>query len=43
MEMNDIEIFSKKIKSKFLLNYDLKKSNWFNIGGLTKVFLSQII
>ena len=38
MEMNDIEIFSKKIKSKFLLNYDLKKSNWFNIGGLTKVF-----
>ena len=36
--MNDIEIFSKKIKSKFLLNYDLKKSNWFNIGGLTKVF-----
>ena len=33
-----IEIFSKKTKSKFLPNYDLKKLNWFNIGGKAKFF-----
>ena len=35
-----LEIFSKKIKSKFLFNYNLKKLNWFNIGGEAKVFFS---
>ena len=30
------ESFSKKINSKFLFDYDLKKSNWFNIGGKAK-------
>ena len=33
-----LEIFSKKIKSKFLFNYNLKKLNWFNIGGKSRVF-----
>ena len=35
-----LEIFSKKIKSKFLFNYNLKKLNWFNIGGEAKVFFN---
>ena len=38
--MLDQEIlkFSKSFKSTFLSNYDLKKLNWFNIGGITKFF-----
>ena len=35
-----LEIFSKKIKSKFHFNYNLKKLNWFNIGGEAKVFFN---
>mgnify|MGYP001158137032 CR=1 FL=1 len=38
MNIKDIEIFSKNIKSKIFFNYDLKKTNWFNIGGKTKIF-----
>ena len=33
-----LEDFSKKIKSKILFNYSLKKLNWFNIGGKAKFF-----
>ena len=33
-----LENFSKKIKSEFLPNYNLKKLNWFNIGGKAKFF-----
>ncbi len=33
-----LEDFSKKIKSKFFFNYELKKTNWFNIGGKTKAY-----
>jgi len=36
MTKDTLEIFSNKINSKFLFDYDLKKSNWFNIGGKTK-------
>ena len=38
--MLDKEIvrFSKKTKSKFLSNFNLKKFNWFNIGGAAKFF-----
>ena len=36
--MNKLEKFSKQIKSKFFFNYDLKKLNWFNIGGKTKAY-----
>ena len=33
-----LENFSKTIKSKFLQNYSLKKLNWFNIGGKAKFY-----
>ena len=38
MELDKLEIFSKEINSKISFNYNIKKSNWFNIGGLSKVF-----
>jgi len=38
MLIDEIKIFSKEIKSKVDFDYDLKKSNWFNIGGKTKVY-----
>ena len=38
MEKDTLESFSNKINSKFLFDYDLKKSNWFNIGGKAKVY-----
>ena len=38
MKINNFENFSKVNNSKIFFNYDLKKTNWFNIGGKTKVF-----
>ena len=38
MQIGKLENFSKKIKGKLVFNYDLKKSNWFNIGGKTKAY-----
>ena len=38
MLIDEIKIFSKEIKSKIIFDFDLKKSNWFNIGGKTKVY-----
>ncbi len=38
MTINNFENFSKINNSKIFFNYDLKKTNWFNIGGKTKVF-----
>ena len=38
MEINEIKNFSNEIVSKIYIDYDLKKSNWFNIGGKTRVF-----
>ena len=38
MITDEIKIFSEKINSKFNFDYDLKKNNWFNIGGKTKVY-----
>jgi len=38
MIIEEIKKFSKGIKSRFYFDYDLKKSNWFNIGGKTKVY-----
>ena len=38
MTIDEIKKFSSKINSKFFFDYDLKKSNWFNIGGKTKVY-----
>jgi len=30
--------FSNEVSSKIFFDYDLKKSNWFNIGGKTKIY-----
>ena len=38
MPSEDLKKFSKQVSSKFFFDYDLKKSNWFNIGGKTKVY-----
>jgi UDP-N-acetylmuramate dehydrogenase len=38
MFIEEIKNFSDAIDSKIYFNYDLKKSNWFNIGGKAKVF-----
>jgi len=38
MRINKLEEFSKKIYSKLIFDYDLKKTNWFNIGGKTKAY-----
>tara|TARA_B100000579_G_C22775478_1_gene826341 strand:- start:19 stop:936 length:918 start_codon:yes stop_codon:yes gene_type:complete len=35
---NKLVSFSKEIKGKFIFNYDLKNTNWFNIGGKAKVY-----
>ena len=37
MEIDELKNFANTIKGKLNFNYDLKKSNWFNIGGKTKV------
>jgi UDP-N-acetylmuramate dehydrogenase len=38
MQVEELRKFSNKINSKIYFDYDLKKSNWFNIGGKTKVY-----
>jgi len=38
MPLKDLKKFSKEINSKIYFDYDLKKSNWFNIGGKAKVY-----
>ena len=38
MSIEEIRKFSNEINSKFYFDYDLKKSNWFNIGGKTEVY-----
>jgi len=38
MSIEEIRKFSNEIKSKIYFDYDLKKSNWFNIGGQTKFY-----
>ena len=38
MKIDKLENFSKQIKGKFFFNYDLKNTNWFNIGGKAKVY-----
>ena len=37
-EISELKSFSKDIKGKIIFDYDLKKTNWFNIGGITKVY-----
>jgi len=38
MLVDEIKKFSDEINSKIYFDYDLKKSNWFNIGGKTKIY-----
>ncbi|WP_415284350.1 UDP-N-acetylmuramate dehydrogenase [Candidatus Pelagibacter sp. Uisw_130] len=38
MNSEEIRRFSDEISSKIHFDYDLKKSNWFNIGGQAKVY-----
>ena len=34
----EVRSFSKDIKGKIFFDYNLKKTNWFNIGGITKAY-----
>jgi len=38
MLSEELTKFSNEISSKIYFDYDLKKSNWFNIGGKTKIY-----
>ena len=38
MLVERIKFFAKETNSKFDFDYDLKKNNWFNIGGKTKIY-----
>ena len=38
MQVDNLIEFSKLINGKLIFDYDLKKTNWFNIGGKTKAF-----
>jgi UDP-N-acetylmuramate dehydrogenase len=39
MKIDRIKDLSKELKSKLEFDYNLKKKNWFNIGGKAKVYL----
>jgi UDP-N-acetylmuramate dehydrogenase len=38
IKIKELQNFSKEIKGKLIFDYDLKKTNWFNIGGKTKAY-----
>ncbi len=38
MLSEELNKFSNEVSSKIYFNYNLKKSNWFNIGGKTKIY-----
>ena len=38
MQVDSLKNFSKQSNGKLFFDYDLKKTNWFNIGGKAKVF-----
>ena len=38
MPSEELVKFANEINSKIYFDYDLKKSNWFNIGGKTKIY-----
>ena len=38
MNIDDIEKYSKNLNRKIFLYYELKKTNWFNIGGKAKIY-----
>ncbi|MDC3000951.1 UDP-N-acetylmuramate dehydrogenase [Candidatus Pelagibacter sp.] len=38
MELKDIENFKNKYNADLFFDFDIKKFNWFNIGGKSKIF-----
>ena len=36
MQVDSLKNFSKQSNGKLFFDYDLKKTNWFNIGGKAK-------
>ena len=42
MIIEDIKKFAHDIKSDIFFDFEIKKLNWFNIGGKTRVFLNRI-
>ncbi len=38
MNLKDIKKFADTIEGELIFDYDISKSNWFNIGGKTKIF-----
>ena len=34
----NLEKLSLEFKNNLKINYDIKKKNWFNIGGKTKIY-----
>ena len=41
MELKDIENFKNEFESDLFFNIDVKKLNWFNIGGKSKIFFKS--
>ena len=39
--LKKVEDFSKSISGKIFVNYSLKKSSWFGLGGSADIFLNQ--
>ena len=38
MNIGDIKQYSKNLNRKIFFDYELKKTNWFNIGGKAKIY-----
>ena len=38
MNIKELTSFANEIKGKFIFDYNLKKTNWFNIGGKAKAY-----
>ena len=38
MKLSDLEDFKNKYKSEIYFDFNIKKLNWFNIGGKTRIF-----
>ena len=38
MNIEDIEKYSQKKTNQLFFDYEIKKNNWFNIGGKTKIY-----
>ena len=38
MQIDSLKNFSEQTNGKLIFDYDLRKTNWFNIGGNAKAF-----